>query len=91
MDKQAYTVKEFCQLFSISPAHLYKLNKEGAGPPMVKVGRRTLIPGPGSGRMDRIAQHCSRGSASATYSKSVATGGGYGRQPPPLMNICLCH
>jgi len=44
MDKQAYTVKEFCQLFSISPAHLYKLNKEGAGPAMVKVGRRTLIP-----------------------------------------------
>jgi len=44
MEKQAYSVKEFCMVFSISPAHLYKLNKQNAGPVMVKVGRKTLIP-----------------------------------------------
>jgi predicted DNA-binding transcriptional regulator AlpA len=44
MEKQAYSVKEFCQLFSISPAHLYKLNKNGKGPTMIKAGRKTLIP-----------------------------------------------
>ena len=44
MEKQAYSVKEFCAAFSISPAHLYKLNKQNAGPVMVKVGRKTLIP-----------------------------------------------
>ena len=44
MEKQAYSVKEFCEAFSISPAHLYKLNKLGSGPAMVKVGRKTLIP-----------------------------------------------
>ena len=44
MEKQAYSVKEFCEAFSISPAHLYKLNNLGSGPAMVKVGRKTLIP-----------------------------------------------
>ena len=44
MEKQAYSVKEFCAAFSISPAHLYKLYKQNAGPVMVKVGRKTLIP-----------------------------------------------
>lgn len=44
MEKQAYSVKEFCQSFSISPAHLYKLNKLGKGPAMIKAGRKTLIP-----------------------------------------------
>lgn len=48
MEKQAYSVKEFCAAFSISPAHLYKLNNLGSGPAMVKVGRKTLIPRKGA-------------------------------------------
>jgi predicted DNA-binding transcriptional regulator AlpA len=61
MEKQAYSVKEFCAAFSISPAHLYKLNKQNAGPVMLKVGRKTLIP-----RMEALQWMASRSSVRAT-------------------------
>lgn len=39
----AYTVPQFCAGHNISRAHLYDLIKEGLGPRIMKVGRRTLI------------------------------------------------
>lgn len=39
----AYDVASFCRAHCISRAHLYKLLKDGRGPKIMKVGRRTLI------------------------------------------------
>lgn len=38
-----YTIPQFCGAHNISRAHLYDLIKEGNGPRLMKVGRRTLI------------------------------------------------
>lgn len=40
---QTYSVKDFCQSFGISIPMFYKLSREGKGPRLMKVGRRTLI------------------------------------------------
>lgn len=46
MTKPCYTVAEFCQEHGgISKVFFYKLLKEGKGPRLMKVGRRTLITG----------------------------------------------
>lgn len=39
----AQSVNDFCQTFNISRSLFYKLNREGRGPRLMKVGRRTLI------------------------------------------------
>jgi excisionase family DNA binding protein len=39
------SVSEFCQQSGISRALFYKLVREGNGPRIMKVGRRTLISG----------------------------------------------
>ncbi|WP_305073885.1 hypothetical protein [Propionivibrio sp.] len=42
--KSCYTVQEFCaEHGGISKPFFYKLQKEGKGPRLMKVGRRTLI------------------------------------------------
>ena len=41
--KLAYTVPQFCDGFNVSRTHFYALLKEGRGPRLMKVGRRTLI------------------------------------------------
>ena len=41
--KLAYTVPQFCDGFNVSRTHFYSLLKEGRGPRLMKVGRRTLI------------------------------------------------
>lgn len=42
--KPCYTVQEFCNEHGgISKPFFYKLQKEGKGPRLMKVGRRTLI------------------------------------------------
>ena len=43
LSKLAYTVPQFCGSFSLSRTHFYALLKEGKGPRLMKVGRRTLI------------------------------------------------
>jgi hypothetical protein len=43
VEKQAYTVTEFCRAFEISKAMFYKLRKEGIGPEIIKIGRSTRI------------------------------------------------
>lgn len=43
MNKQAYTFPGFCSDHHISRSFLYKLIKEGQGPRLMKIGRRTLI------------------------------------------------
>jgi hypothetical protein len=43
MDSQAYSIPQFCSAHSISRALLYILLKDGRGPAVMKVGKRTLI------------------------------------------------
>lgn len=43
MEKQAYTVKEFCAAFGIGKTVLYELWQEGNGPKKFKVKKRILI------------------------------------------------
>lgn len=43
MDKQAYTVAEFCELQGISRALFYKLRANKRGPQTYKIGRKTLV------------------------------------------------
>lgn len=41
--KAAYTVTQFCDDHNLSRTHLYELIRQGLGPRLMKVGRRTLI------------------------------------------------
>ena len=43
MTKPAYSIPSFCADHHISKAFLYKLIKEGKGPRLMKISRRTLI------------------------------------------------
>ena len=43
MTPGAFSVARFCEAYQISRALFYKLLKEGRGPAIMKVGRRTLI------------------------------------------------
>ncbi len=40
---KSYSVSDFCRAHGISRALLYKLLRDGRGPRIMKVGRRTLI------------------------------------------------
>jgi predicted DNA-binding transcriptional regulator AlpA len=42
-EQQVYSVSDFCQTNGISRSLFYKLCREGKGPRMMRVGRRTLI------------------------------------------------
>lgn len=42
-ERDALTVTEFAARHGISRAHLYDLLREGLGPRVMRVGRRTLI------------------------------------------------
>ena len=42
-DRLAWSIPEFCQLCGISEPLYYKLQRNGEGPPVTKVGARTLI------------------------------------------------
>jgi hypothetical protein len=44
LEKQAYTIKEFCTAFSISRTMLHYLWGAGKGPPRANFGCRVLIP-----------------------------------------------
>ena len=43
LSKLAYTVPQFCGGYNLSRTHFYALLKEGKGPRLMKVGRRSLI------------------------------------------------
>ena len=43
LSKLAYTIPQFCDGFNVSRTHFYELLKQGKGPRLMKVGRRTLI------------------------------------------------
>ncbi len=40
---KALSVEDFCEAYNISKSFLYKLKREGKGPRMMRIGRRTLI------------------------------------------------
>lgn len=42
IEKQSYSIKEFCQLHAISRSLFYALLERGEAPRVMKVGRRTL-------------------------------------------------
>jgi predicted DNA-binding transcriptional regulator AlpA len=43
LDRDTYTVDQFCASHHIGRTHLYELLKRGQAPRLMKVGRRTLI------------------------------------------------
>ncbi|MGB7479871.1 MAG: hypothetical protein WA924_06065 [Burkholderiaceae bacterium] len=43
MNKPAFSIPQFCDDHNLSRAFLYKLIKDGQGPRLMKIGRRTLI------------------------------------------------
>lgn len=43
IQKQSFSIKEFCELHAISRSLFYVLREKGEAPRMMKVGRRTLI------------------------------------------------
>jgi excisionase family DNA binding protein len=43
MERDTYTVTQFCDAHHIGRTHLYELLKQGRGPRIMKPGRRTLI------------------------------------------------
>lgn len=43
MEKLAYTLKEFCELHSLSRTSLYKLFGKGDGPAVMSLGRHKVI------------------------------------------------
>ncbi len=42
-NRSVYTINEFCDEYRVSRTLLYGLIKEGRGPRLMKLGRRTLI------------------------------------------------
>ncbi|KAA0571566.1 helix-turn-helix domain-containing protein [Azospirillum sp. B21] len=42
-DQLTYSVRMFCAAVGISPRTFYVMQQRGDGPPVVRVGRRTLI------------------------------------------------
>lgn len=43
LDSKTQSVDDFCKSHSISKAFFYNLVKDGKGPRLMKVGRRTLV------------------------------------------------
>lgn len=41
--KSTYTVAQFCDDHNVSRTHFYSLLKEGKGPRLMRVGRRSLV------------------------------------------------
>lgn len=41
--RPAYTVAQFCADHCISRTHFYQLVKDGRGPRLIKLGRRTIV------------------------------------------------
>lgn len=44
MQKENYTVPEFCETYNISHSTLYRMWRDNEGPPKVKVRGRTFVP-----------------------------------------------
>lgn len=64
IQKHTYSIDEFCRLHNIGRTTFYGLVKEGKGPAIMKVGRRTLI-------TVEAAQNWRNGFAQRTDSKEV--------------------
>ncbi len=43
MDREAYTIEEFCRAHGISRAHYFNIQKQGDGPRVMRVGTRVLV------------------------------------------------
>jgi predicted DNA-binding transcriptional regulator AlpA len=73
---QAFDVEQFCRCHNISRALLYKLWKEGKGPRIMKLGRRTLISREACvewrARMERVTADAERGKDGPGAGNNVA-------------------
>jgi hypothetical protein len=59
-DKVCYTVPEFCEAHGgISKVFFYQLLKEGKGPRLMKVGRRTLVTAEAAAEWRRLMEDSS--------------------------------
>ena len=43
MEREAYSIPDFCRAHGFSPAHYFNLQKDGRGPRVMRLGKRVLI------------------------------------------------
>ena len=43
MEREAFTIDEFCRAHGFSRAHYFNLQKQGTGPRVMRVGSRVLV------------------------------------------------
>jgi predicted DNA-binding transcriptional regulator AlpA len=43
MEREAYTIDEFCRSHGFSRAHYFNMQKDGQGPRVMRLGSRVLI------------------------------------------------
>jgi predicted DNA-binding transcriptional regulator AlpA len=43
MEREAYTIEEFCRSHGFSRAHYFNMQKDGFGPRIMRLGSRVLI------------------------------------------------
>jgi predicted DNA-binding transcriptional regulator AlpA len=58
-ERAAYSVVEFARLHGLSRAHVYNLMRDGAGPRVMRAGRRTLISAEAAADWRRNLEACS--------------------------------
>jgi hypothetical protein len=61
-DPPAYTVKSFCEIHHIARSYFYTLLKEGQGPDIYKLGRRTYVSGKAAAEWRRRMEARTQGS-----------------------------
>jgi len=62
-DPPTYTVESFCEAHHIARSYFYSLLKQGRGPEIYKLGRRTYISGKAAAEWRRRMEAQTKGSA----------------------------
>ncbi len=59
IEKQSFSIREFCELHAISRSLFYVLREKGEAPRVMKVGRRTLISAEAAAEWRKSMEHMS--------------------------------
>jgi predicted DNA-binding transcriptional regulator AlpA len=57
IEKQSFSIREFCELHAISRSLFYVLREKGEAPRVMKVGRRTLISAEAAAEWRKSMEH----------------------------------
>ncbi len=72
MERDTYTVTQFCDAHHIGRTHLYELLKQGRAPRIMKVGRRTLISREAAAEWRRAMEAITANQAESFWQKEAA-------------------